>query len=66
LSILPARVLLPDIRQGRMIAVPMEAGLVRPLGILHRRRKLHRAAQLFLDLLQEQPAEAPSPEPVSS
>mgnify|MGYP007084714574 FL=1 len=31
--------------------------LVRPLGVIHRRRKrFHRAAQVFLDLLQEAPA----------
>jgi len=35
----------------------MEAELVRPLGIVYRRRKkFHRAAQSFLDLLNEQPA----------
>jgi len=35
----------------------MEAELVRPLGIVYqRRKKFHRAAQLFLELLEEQPA----------
>ncbi|MEN6532045.1 MAG: LysR family transcriptional regulator [Bryobacteraceae bacterium] len=54
-SILPARVLRPDIALGRLVPVPLESpGLVRPLGILHRRRKkFNPAAQAFLDLLIE-------------
>jgi DNA-binding transcriptional LysR family regulator len=56
ISIVPARVLREEVRQGRMAAVPLEAELVRPLGIVHRRRKkFHRAAESFLALLQEQP-----------
>jgi DNA-binding transcriptional LysR family regulator len=52
-SILPARVLGAD---SRLRGIPLEGELVRPLGILHRRRKkFHRAARAFLDLLQEQP-----------
>ena len=52
-SILPARTMQAEIEQGRIVAVPLEApGLKRPVGILHRRRKkLHPAAQAFLNLL---------------
>jgi DNA-binding transcriptional LysR family regulator len=55
-SILPARTMQAEIEQGRLVAVPLEApGLKRPVGILHRRRKkLHPAAQAFLDLLTEE------------
>jgi DNA-binding transcriptional LysR family regulator len=67
LSILPARVLAADAAQGRIVAVPMDGELVRPLGILHRRRKkLHRAARVFLELLQERPVEQPGPQPVGT
>jgi hypothetical protein len=45
-----------EIRLGRLVGIPMEAELLRPLGIVYRRRKkFHRAAELFLELLQEQP-----------
>lgn len=57
-SILPARVLAQD---QRIRAIPLEGGLVRPLGIIHRRRKkFHRAALAFMQLLQEQPLPAPA------
>src|SRR6266571_717146 len=58
ISILPARTMLAEIEQGRLVAVPLHApGLVRPLGIVHRKRKkFNRAAQSFLELLQETPA----------
>lgn len=63
-SILPERTLRAEIALGRLVAVPMEAELVRPLGIVHRRRKkLHLAAQRFLELLEEQPAPAREPLP---
>ena len=60
-SILPARTMQAEIEQGRLVAVPLEApGLKRPVGILHRRRKkLHPAAQAFLDLLIEDGARKP-------
>jgi len=60
LSILPARTMLAEIEQGRLVAVPLHAPeLVRPLGIVHRKRKkFNRAAQSFLELLQETPAAA--------
>jgi DNA-binding transcriptional LysR family regulator len=59
-SIVPARILQNEIEQGRLAAVPIASpGLVRPLGIIHRKKKrFHRAAQSFLDLLQETPAAA--------
>ena len=39
-SILPVRVLRNDIEHGRLVAIPIEGcTLVRPLGIIHRRRK---------------------------
>ena len=52
-SILPARSMQAEIERGRLVAVALEApGLVRPVGIVHRRRKkFNRAAQAFLDLL---------------
>ena len=52
-SILPERTLRAEVGIGRLVAIPMEAELVRPLGILHRRRKrFHLAAQRFLELLE--------------
>jgi LysR family transcriptional regulator, transcriptional activator of the cysJI operon len=52
-SILPARTMHAEIEQGRLVAVPLRAPeLVRPVGIVHRRRKqLNRAAQGFLALV---------------
>jgi len=57
-SIVPARILQAELADGRLCAVPLsEPGLYRPLGIVHRKKKrFHRAAQAFLDLLQETPA----------
>ena len=67
-SIMPARVMAAEIAQGRLVPIPIAAAngvgakgsvLYRPLGIVHRKRKrFHRAAQAFLELLQEQPANA--------
>jgi len=35
-----------------MVAIPLEGALLRPVGIIHRRRKkFNRAAQCFLELL---------------
>ena len=55
-SILPVRVLASDIDQRRLAAIPIkDCTLVRPLGIIHlRRKKFNRAAQAFLDLLHEE------------
>ncbi len=56
-SILPARVLASELASGRLNAIPLQGKLVRPVGIVHRRRKkFHRAAQIFLDLLEVAPA----------
>jgi len=54
-SILPVRVLRGDIEQGRLVAIPLEGcTLLRPLGIIHRRKKkFNRAMQCFLELLRE-------------
>jgi LysR family transcriptional regulator, transcriptional activator of the cysJI operon len=53
ISLLPARTMLAEIKQGRLVAVKLDApDLVRPVGIVHRKRKkLNRAAQAFLELL---------------
>ncbi len=53
-SILPARTMQAEIAQGRLAAVPLHApGLVRPVGMVHRKRKkFNRATELFLDLLR--------------
>jgi DNA-binding transcriptional LysR family regulator len=53
ISILPARTMQAEIAQGRIVAVRLDApDLVRPVGIVHRKRKkFNRAAQAFLDLL---------------
>src|ERR1017187_2648396 len=58
ISILPERTMQTEIDQGRLISVPLHApGLLRPLGIVHRKRKrFNLAAQAFLNLLREQPA----------
>jgi DNA-binding transcriptional LysR family regulator len=55
-SILPERTMEAETRQGRLVSIPLAApGLVRPVGIVHRRRKkLNRAAQSFLELLDVQ------------
>ena len=57
-SIMPARVMEAEITQGRLVPIPIAAQeLYRPVRIVHRRKKrFHRAAQAFLELLQEQPA----------
>lgn len=59
ISILPARTMQAEIAQGRMVAVKLHApDLVRPVGVVHRKRKkLNRAAQAFVELLLDQPAE---------
>lgn len=58
ISILPARTMRAEIEQGRLVSIPLvEPKLVRPVGIVHRKRKkFTRAAQSFLDLLREEPA----------
>jgi DNA-binding transcriptional LysR family regulator len=58
ISILPARTMQTEIAQGRLVAIPLHAPeLVRPIGIVHRKRKrFSPAMQSFLELLMEQPA----------
>jgi DNA-binding transcriptional LysR family regulator len=53
ISILPARTMQTEIAQGRLTAVPFEAPeLVRPVGIIRRKRKRPtRAVEAFLDLV---------------
>jgi DNA-binding transcriptional LysR family regulator len=54
ISILPERTMQAEIEQGRLVSVPLQAPeLVRPTGIIHRKKKkLTRAAQEFLRLIQ--------------
>lgn len=54
-SIVPVRIMEQEIAQGRLVPIPIAAPeLYRPIGIVHRRKKrFHRAAQAFLELLQE-------------
>jgi len=56
ISILPLPVLRNDIEQGRLVAIPIEGcTLVRPMGIIHRRRKtFNLATQVFLELLRQE------------
>jgi DNA-binding transcriptional LysR family regulator len=58
ISILPARTMQAEIEQGRLVAVKLNApGLVRPVGILHRRRKkFNRATERLLAMLMASPA----------
>ena len=62
ISILPARTMHAEIDDGRLVSIPLHAPeLMRPVGIVYRRRKkFNRAAQSFLSLLLEKPG---SPEP---
>lgn len=57
ISILPERSIATDAEQGRLVSIPLDVpGLVRPVAIIHRRRKkLNRATQAFLDLLLPSP-----------
>lgn len=53
-SILPSRMLRNEIEQGSLVAVALQPpGLVRPLGIVHlKKKRFNRAMQAFLKLLQ--------------
>ena len=53
ISILPERTMHAEIAQGRLVAVKLQAPeLVRPVGIVHRKRKkFNRAAQAFVEML---------------
>ena len=63
ISILPARTMQAEIAQGRLAAIRLDApGLVRPVGVVHRKRKkLNRAAQGFLEMLVGSVGQAFSP-----
>ena len=63
ISIMPVRVLRNDIEQGRLVAIPIQGcTLVRPLGIIHRRRKtFNQATRTFLELLRQEAALEPPP-----
>ncbi len=56
ISILPARTMQAEIAQGRLVSIPLHAPeLVRPVGIVHRKRKrLNHAVRSFLELFLEQ------------
>ncbi len=60
IGILPERTMQTEIEQGRLVSVPLHAPeLLRPVGIVHRKRKkFNLATQAFLKLLREQPAQA--------
>src|SRR6266850_2108525 len=64
ISILPARTMQAEIAQGRLVSISLHAPeLVRPVGIVHRKRKrFNRAAQSFLELLQEAPDRVAAPQ----
>jgi LysR family transcriptional regulator, transcriptional activator of the cysJI operon len=53
ISILPDRTVQAEVEQGRLVSIPLHAPeLVRPTGIIHRRKKkLTRAAREFLNLV---------------
>jgi DNA-binding transcriptional LysR family regulator len=53
ISILPARTMQAEIAQGRLMAIKLHAPeLLRPVGVVHlRRKKFNAATQSFLDLL---------------
>jgi DNA-binding transcriptional LysR family regulator len=53
ISILPARTMQAEVAQGRLVAAPLHAPeLLRPVGVIHlRRKKFNAATQSFMDLL---------------
>lgn len=53
ISILPEQTIQTEVEQGRLVSIPLEAPeLVRPTGIIHRRKKkLNRAGREFLNLV---------------
>jgi LysR family transcriptional regulator, transcriptional activator of the cysJI operon len=60
ISILPERTILAEVDQGRLVSIPLHAPeLVRPTGIIHRKKKkLTRAGRQFMGLVvanEEQP-----------
>jgi DNA-binding transcriptional LysR family regulator len=57
ISLLPARTMQAEIEQGRLVAVKLQApDLVRPVGIVHRKRKkFNSATRALLDMLVGSP-----------
>ena len=57
-ALLPAPTVVREVQAGTLVSVPLEGeGLVRPLGIIHRRGKeLGATTQRFVDLLQSKAA----------
>ena len=64
ISILPERTVRHEAIEGRLVRLPIRAeGLVRPVGIIHRRtKKFSPAAERFLQFLQEQPQQPQQPQ----
>jgi len=61
ISILPTCTVSTEVAQQRLVAIALAEPLLRPVGIVYRRRKtLNRAAQLFIDRLLSSP-EPPRP-----
>ena len=62
ISVLPERTMLAEVEQGRLVSVPLHAPeLVRPTGIIHRRKKkFTRAGREFLKMVVgvEEPVDA--------
>ncbi|MBL8213596.1 MAG: LysR family transcriptional regulator [Bryobacterales bacterium] len=54
-SILPERMLRAEVAAGSLVCIPLEApGLIRPLGIIHlKKKRFSRAATAFLSLLRQ-------------
>ncbi len=67
ISILPERTIQAEVEQGRLVSIPLRAPeLVRPIGIIHRRRKkLTKAGREFLNLVMTSES-AMEPELVSA
>lgn len=67
ISILPLPTVRREVEHGFLRALPFaEGNVIRPLGIIHRRHKhLSKAAEKFVDLLHETPAE-PEANPVTT
>jgi LysR family transcriptional regulator, transcriptional activator of the cysJI operon len=59
-AILPAPMLCAETADGRLRSIKLSPSLNRPLGIVHRRRPLARAVQVFLDVLRNPSVEKPA------
>jgi len=57
IALLPEPTLRPEIGSGVLVAIPlMGCKLVRPMGIIHRKQQMSRAASQFIEVLQEDDA----------